>query len=185
MSKILAIIASPRKDGNCETLINAITDGAMGLSTNILDIIHLNSLRFTNGCQACMECKKTGSCVTKDDLSPILDLIRDADSLIVATPMYFGHSSSQYRMLEDRMYSFLENDGNCTLAKGKKLVTVVTCGKDKGTAEIVANNIERVYTNYFGLIPSGKIVMVDHGSKNAAKNNESLLEEAKLIGKKL
>ena len=79
MSKILAVIASPRKDGNCATIVDAITDGAMGLSPNTLDIVNLNTLRFTNGCQACMGCKLTGSCVTKDDLIPVLDLVRGAD----------------------------------------------------------------------------------------------------------
>ncbi|MCL2148441.1 MAG: flavodoxin family protein [Methanomassiliicoccaceae archaeon] len=185
MSKILAIVASPRKDGNCMAIVNAITDGAMGLSPNVLDIIDLNALRFTNGCQACMGCKLTGSCVTKDDLLPILGLVRDADSLIVATPVYFGHSSSQYRMLEDRLYSFIDKDGSSLLPKGKKLVTVVTCGGDSKAAEAVAGEIERVYADYFSFRPVGRIVLADKGSKHAAENNDALMDEARALGKKL
>jgi len=185
MSKILAIVASPRKDGNCVTIVNAITDGAMGLSPNVLDIINLNNLRFTNGCQACMGCKLTGMCVTKDDLLPILSLVKQADSLIVATPVYFGHSSSQYRMFEDRLYSFIENDGSSTLKKGKKLVTVVTCGGDTEAAEAVANDIENLFVNCFSFKAVGRIVLSDKGSKHAAEKNDELLERAKLLGKKL
>jgi len=185
MSKILAIVASPRKGGNCETIVNAITDGAMGLSPNVLDITNLNTLRFTNGCQACMGCKLTGSCVTKDDLLPILNSIKGADSLIIATPVYFGHSSSQYRMLEDRLYSFIEKDGSSLLPKGKKLVTVVTCGGDSSVADAVADDIERVYTNYFSFKPVGRIVLSDKGSKHAAEKDDELLEKARLLGKKL
>jgi multimeric flavodoxin WrbA len=185
MSKILAIIASPRKGGNCETIVNAITDGAMGLSPNVLDIINLNGLRFTNGCQACMGCKLTGACVTKDDLQPILGLIREADSVIIATPVYFGHSSSQYRMLEDRLYCFIDKDGSSLLQKGKKIITVVTCGGDVAAAETVADDIERVFVNRFAFKSAGRIVLADKGSKHAAENNDELLEEARLLGKKL
>jgi multimeric flavodoxin WrbA len=185
MSKILAIVASPRKGGNCDTIVNAITDGAMGLSPNVLDIINLNSLRFTNGCQACMGCKLMGTCITKDDLQPILSLIRSADSVIVATPIYFGHASSQYRMLEDRLYCFIEKDGSSLLPKGKKLVTVVTCGEATDTAEKVADEIEKMYVKYFSFKPVGRIVLTDKGSKHAAENNDELFEKARLLGKKL
>ena len=185
MSKILAVIASPRKVGNCETIVNAITDGAMGLSPNVLDIIKLNDLRFTNGCQACMGCKLTGSCVTKDDMLPILNLVKQADSVIIATPVYFGHASSQYRMFEDRLYSFIEKDGSSLLPKGKKLVTVVTCGGDTRAAETVADDIEKIFVNYFSFVKVGRIVLSDKGSKNAAEKNDELLEKARLLGKKL
>lgn len=185
MSKILAIIASPRKGGNCETIVNAITDGAMGLSPNVLDIINLNSLRFTSGCQACMGCKLTGACVTKDDLQPILNLIKEADSLIVATPVYFGHSSSQYRMLEDRLYCFIDKDGSGLLPKGKRLVTVVTCGDDAETAESVADSIEEVLVGLFSFRPTGRIVLTDKGSKSTAENSDELLEKARALGKML
>ncbi|MCL2296500.1 MAG: flavodoxin family protein [Methanomassiliicoccaceae archaeon] len=185
MSKILAIVASPRRDGNCETIVNAITDGSMGLSPNVLDIINLNALRFTNGCQACMSCKSTGSCATKDDLSPILDLIKGADSLIVATPVYFGHSSSQYRMLEDRLYCFIGKNGLSTIPKGKKLVTVVTCSGKSSVAKAVAEDIENMYVNCFSFDPVGSIVLSDGGSKHAAEDDDELLERARLLGKKL
>jgi multimeric flavodoxin WrbA len=185
VSKILAIVASPRKGGNCETIVNAITDGAMGLSPNVLDIINLNSLRFTNGCQACMGCKPAGACVTKDDMQPVLGLIKEADSVVVATPVYFGHSSSQYRMFEDRLYCFIGKDGSSLLPKGKKLVTVVTCGGDTAAAEAVADDMEKVFVNCFAFKPVGRIVLADRGSGQDAENNDELLEKARLLGKKL
>ncbi|MCL1811745.1 MAG: flavodoxin family protein [Methanomassiliicoccaceae archaeon] len=185
MSKIVAIIASPRKNGNCKAIVDAITDGAMGLSPNVVDIVDLNALRFTNGCQACMGCKSSGSCVTKDDLLPVLDLIREAEALIVAVPVYFGHSSSQYRMLEDRLYSFIGKDRKGTLAKNKKLVTVVTCGGESGIAKAVADDIERIYVNYFSFEPVGRIVFSEMESGHVAEKDDELLERARLIGKKL
>jgi len=185
MSKILAIVASPRRGGNCSAIVNAITDGAMAFSTNVLEIITLNTLRFTSGCLACMGCKLTGSCVTKDDLSPLLSLVKESDTIIVATPVYFGHATSQYRMFEDRLFSFIDNDGSSTLPIGKKLVTVVTCGEDTEIAETVADEIEWLFVNYFSFKTMGRIVFADRGSKRAAEKNPELLERAKLIGRKL
>ena len=185
MSKILAVVASPRRGGNCVTLANAITDGAMGHSTNMLEIVNLNTLRFLNGCQACMGCKITGSCVIKDDLLPLLKLVKESDSIVVATPVYFGHASAQYRMFEDRLFSFIEDDGSSTLSSGKKLVTIVTCGEDTEIAEAIADEIEDLFTEFFSFKPVGKIVLTDNGSKYAAKENDELLEYAKQLGKKL
>lgn len=185
MSKILAIVASPRKGGNCETIVDAITDGTMGLSLNVLDIINLNAFRFANGCQACMGCKLTGLCATNDDLQPVLNLIKEADSLIVATPVYFGHSSSQYRMLEDRLFCFIGKDGSSLLPKGKKLATVVTYGRDHGAAKAVADGIERLFVERFSFEPIGKIVFSDNGSEHAAEKDDELLEKARLLGKML
>lgn len=185
MSKILAVVASPRSDGNCVSIVNAITDGAMGYSTNVLEIVNLNTLRIMCGCQACMGCKITGYCVTRDELTPLLNMVKRSDTIIVATPIYFGHASGQYRLFEDRMFSFIDNEGSSALPGGKKLVTVVTCGEDTEIAEAVADEIEDLFTEFFSFKAVGRFVHTDNGMKHAAKKNDELMENAKQLGKRL
>jgi len=77
-----------------------------------------------------MTCKtKLDRCVLKDDLTEVLESLRQADVLVMATPVYFSDVSSQMKGFIDRMYSFLTPDYRTSseksrLAPGKKLVFI-------------------------------------------------------------
>lgn len=182
MSSVVAIIASPRKDGNSSAIVNAILDGAMGLSTNIIKIHHLNKLNYVRGCQDCLECKKVGKCITADDLTEVLEDVRNADAVIVSTPLYFGQPAAQYRLFEDRTYSFLNTDFTSNIGPGKKVITVVTYTADQEKAQGVADRIEDLFVNAFKAESSGKIVYRDNGSRDTAQNDSSILKTARDLG---
>jgi multimeric flavodoxin WrbA len=57
-------------------------------------------------CRSCGGCSKTGRCVVKDDMTPIFDAIREADRIIVATPIYFMGPSAQLKAMIDRCQAF-------------------------------------------------------------------------------
>ncbi len=68
---VIGINASPRKNANTQTLVEAVLQGAAekGADTRL---IHLRDLAI-NGCLGCEGCKKhPGKCVQKDDLTPLL-----------------------------------------------------------------------------------------------------------------
>ncbi len=184
MTKIAVLIASPRKDGNSEALVNAMTDGAMGLSTNEIYLYHLDGLKIVHGCKACGYCKTHDKCVQNDDLTPILDDIASADGVIVSTPLYFGHAASQYRVLEDRFYSFMDEKFRSKLTSGKKVAVIVTCAGTSNGAENCANNIEDVF-KMFGFESIGKLVYSEMEGNGHAKNNEEFLSKAREIGRLL
>lgn len=184
MSNILIIQSSPRSSGNSGKIIASLTNGAMGLSTNIIDLVHLNNLRFVNGCQACDKCKTTNSCVLVDDLTPILESISLAESVVISTPIYFDTASSIYKRLEDRMYCFLDKDGKSTIPAGKKLAIIVTCSSGNNVAEAEAERIRKVFVDTFKFNLVGKIVFAYTGDDGVEKNAD-ILNQAVSIGKKL
>jgi len=72
--------------------------------------------------------------VLKDDLTQVLDSLRDADLLVMATPVYFSDVSSQLKGFIDRMYSFLTPDYRTSSEKsrfspGKKLAFIQMQGR--------------------------------------------------------
>jgi len=101
--KAIAINGSPRKGWNTETLLKEALRGAesAGAETRL---VQLYELGYT-GCKSCFGCKRKGAqschCVVKDDLSPVLDEILEADALFLGSPIYFGRITGQ-------MISFLE-----------------------------------------------------------------------------
>ena len=90
---VIGINGSPRKTWNTATLLEKALEGAasQGAETGI---VHLYDLDF-QGCTSCFACKleggkKYGQCAVKDDLTPILDAIAEADALVLGSPIYFG-----------------------------------------------------------------------------------------------
>lgn len=182
MSNIVAIISSPTKsNGNGEAIVKSILQNVPEGST--YKIFRINELENINACQACMGCKSAGRCVRKDDLTPVLDAIAEADSVIVSGPDYFGHMCAQYRILEDRMYGFMGPQMALNILAGKKCATIVTCASGVDGAKIISENLNRVMSFYFKMDIVGEIVysVLD----GPAAESDVIKEQAAIIGAKL
>lgn len=122
MKKVLILNASPRKKWNTAMLLHKTEEAALAKGFHV-KYVDLYDMTFT-GCRACMACKKKGAipnkCYWKDDLSPLLDEIFEADHLILGSPIYLGDTTSQFHALLERMdfVSLSYNDYSCTY-KGK------------------------------------------------------------------
>jgi len=99
--KVIGIVGSPRKNGNTELLtkhtLKAISQE--GLDT---ELIRLAGLRI-GPCTACMACKKEETCSIKDDLFPIYLRMKEADGVILASPVYYGSATSLIKGLMERV----------------------------------------------------------------------------------
>ena len=181
MSKIVAVISSPRKGANSETIVNAMVEAAKGKGHEV-KVFDVASMKDRRGCIACMGCKKAGKCVLKDELTPVLDAIREADGLILSTAVYFGQPTGQYRLLEDRFFSFIDGSFTPNIAAGKKLAVVVTAGS--AGADDLAAQITGRMVNYFKFDPIGNITMTGGNPPHEAEQNPDLLAKAAEIGSK-
>ncbi len=184
MPKIVAIVTSPRGNGNSEAILDAMTDGAMGLFTNEIELVNINKLKFFSGCQACERCKTAGHCVINDELITILESIREADGLIISTPLYFGEVSALFKVLQDRMYSFFNADLTPNIPAGKKVAVIVSCSGDTDRAEHVAKKVESFFVDMLKCVSFGTVVYSDEMGAKPAAFNKDVLVEAKTIGKK-
>ena len=109
--KVIAINGSPRKKWNTATLLEKALEGAEteGAET---EIIHLYDLNF-KGCTSCFACKlkdgkSYGKCAMKDELTPVLDRLKDADAVILGSPIYLGNSTGEMRSFMERyIFPFL------------------------------------------------------------------------------
>jgi multimeric flavodoxin WrbA len=123
--KIVAVLGSPRPQGNSTTLARTFLEAAREQGAETREFL-LNQMDF-KGCQACMTCKtKTNTCSLDDDLAPVLEALRETDVLVLASPVYFGDLSSQMKAFFDRTYSCINPDFSCRLPVGKKAVIILT-----------------------------------------------------------
>lgn len=88
MEKVLFICASPRKNGNTSQVISKCADVVEenGLET---EVVYLRGENIQS-CRACGKCARIHKCKIDDGLNDIIDKIKEAKGLIVATPVYFG-----------------------------------------------------------------------------------------------
>ncbi|AIZ56584.1 iron-sulfur flavoprotein [Candidatus Methanoplasma termitum] len=180
---IVAIVASPRK-GNSNAIVGAMTDAAKKNGKDV-KIYYLNKLSNAKGCQACMGCKKSVGCVVKDDHAEILNEMRKAEGVILSTPDYFGEACGQFRLFQDRFYSFLGAGMASNIDPGKKLAVVVSCGGGVDGAKALADKLEKSMVNYFKFVSVGKMVFTGGNAPDEASKNKAILDEAAAIGKKL
>ena len=104
--KIVCLLGSPREKGNSAIVANRFCATAERLGAGV-QVFALNKLEY-RGCQACMACKtKLDHCVLEDDLTEVLEAVRETDVLVLASPVYYGDLSSQMKGFIDRSYSYL------------------------------------------------------------------------------
>ena len=128
--KIACVLGSPRKTGHSATIARHFLDKAENLGAKS-QTFYLNGMHYF-GCQACYACKKKSDrCVVRDDLTDVLDAVRQADVLVLATGTYFGEVTGQLKGFIDRTFSFLKPDFHdnpqpSRLEPGKKMVFIVS-----------------------------------------------------------
>ncbi len=98
--KAIGIVGSPRKNGNTEILtqhaLKAIAEE--GLDTELVRLAGLD----IRPCDACMVCRKGEPCPIDDDLLPIYSKMKEADAIILASPVYFGSATALIKALMER-----------------------------------------------------------------------------------
>lgn len=98
--KVLALIGSPRKKGNTETLLRAVLQGAEAAGGEI-ELIRLCDLHILP-CIGCGGCDKTGECVLQDDMQAMYPKILESQRVILASPIYFYGITAQAKGFVDR-----------------------------------------------------------------------------------
>lgn len=102
--KVIAFNGSPRKGGNTEVLLEETLKGIREVGHEIL-LFKLNEMNI-RPCQDCGGCENTGVCVVKDDMVMISAAIREAERIILASPIFFFGVSAQAKAMIDRCQAF-------------------------------------------------------------------------------
>ena len=109
MSKIVVLMGSPRKGGNTDLLASAFAEGAS--AKHEVKVIRVADYKINPciGCNACFA-KEDHSCFQKDDMAKIYEKLKQADTLVIASPVYFYGLSAQLKALVDRLHNPIRNE---------------------------------------------------------------------------
>jgi len=187
--KMVCLLGSPRPKGNTTAMAAKFCEAAEGLGAEVTTFA-LNKLKY-RGCQACMTCKtKLDKCVLKDDLAEVLETIRDAEILVLTTPIYFAEISSQLKAFIDRTYSYLipdyaTNPSPCRLSPGKKLVFIEAQGHpDESLFADVFPRYDTIF-KWYGFKESHRIRACGVRDKGDVEAREDVMKLAEETARKI
>lgn len=166
--KTIALIGSPRKEGNCDQLVSKLFDNIEGFTKKF----YLNNvdLQF---CNACQECQK-GDCVKDDDGRKIIDEMLDSDIIVFASPIYYGQMSAQAKTIVDRFYMISQNPEKSL--KGKKVIPIFTQANPGDTFDGYIKSLETMPFAYMGMEVIDTII-----AKGATGKGEGIEDALKKI----
>jgi arsenate reductase len=133
---VLGLLGSPRKKGNTNFLLSTFLEAAKkkGARTLTIDVTKKNILP----CKEYTVCEKKGFCPIDDDVrEEIYPLLRRADVVVVATPIFFYNMTAQLKALVDRCqmfwarkYKLKLKDPGANMRRGFLLSVGATKGKN-------------------------------------------------------
>ncbi|MCQ2070216.1 MAG: NAD(P)H-dependent oxidoreductase [archaeon] len=180
---VTIVISSPRKGGFGDMIAERIISGIVSKGKDV-KVHRLNEMVEYRQCQNCEVCKGNGGkCVLKDDISPIIDDIRDSEGIVHVTSINFNEMNGLFKMYFDRLYAFLDISASTIMPKGKKIATVVTASADQASADRVSKDLEKVMVEHFFCEPVGRIGYCTWMMPMGVFADESVLEDAEAIGK--
>ena len=182
--KIVAVMGSPRPQGNSTRLAQAFLDAAQELGA-VTKAFRLNQIEF-QGCQGCMGCKtESEACVLEDDLAPVLAAIKEADLLLLASPVYFGDISGQLKCFFDRTYSYVTPDFSSRVPPGKKAVMVLVQGNpDLFSFDDIFPRYQR-WLKFFGFHPVYLLRAMGAREPGDLDKQPAILEEAASLAREV
>ena len=155
--KILAIIGSEKKnaESNTVSLANLLIEKISNVHVDTTAEIIVLGEQNISFCKACMTCNNSGQCCIDDDLHIIITKIREADAVILGSPVHVGHVSGMYKNFLDRIFVYMHTFGFL----GKPFVTIVS-GNGSGEKETLK------YMNHtallLGMIHKGSLVKLNN-----------------------
>ncbi|MBP1747965.1 MAG: putative NADPH-dependent reductase [Deltaproteobacteria bacterium] len=101
--QVLALIASPRTLGNCETFAKEISRHIP--EPHALKLLRLTSLKI-RPCRACYGCVMGNPCPEEDDMQFLLGELAGADAVILSSPVYYLGANAMIKSVCDRGFLF-------------------------------------------------------------------------------
>lgn len=179
MSKNIVVLSgSPRKNGNTVRLADAFIEGANAAGKEI-SLFPVAELQI-GGCRGCGYCfKNQGACIQKDDMPPILDALRQADALVLASPVYYFGVTAQIKLAIDRFFALLEVG-----MPVKRAALLMTCGDSSASVTDPSVSMFRHICSYQKWEEAG--IIIAPGLQNPGEiEGRKELEMARRLGESI
>ena len=169
---VIAINGSPHANGNTwlalQTVGEVLKKEGFGF-----EILHIGNKNI-HGCIACRQCMNNtdGKCSINDDLNRFLPAIKEADGIILGSPVYYSGIAGTMKCFLDRAFYVAGSNGNWFRHKvGASVVAVRRTG-----GSVTFDSLNHYLNIAEMIIPSSNYWNVIHGREigEAAQDSEGI-----------
>lgn len=179
--KILILNGSPRLKGNTAALIDEFTIGAEEEGNTVVRF-DLQEM-YIHPCLGCFGGGKNpeSPCVQKDDMNKIYPAYKEADIVVLASPLYYWNISGQLKCAFDRLFAVAECDENYANPKKDCVMLMAAEGNSERNFKPVVDYYKALLSHLrwkdYGMVLAGGNMSI--GDIN---NKSEQLEEARKLG---
>jgi multimeric flavodoxin WrbA len=187
--KVLGIAGSPRIDGNTDLLLKEFLAGAAAAGA-VTKAIFLRDLCVAP-CRHCGGCLKTGRCVVKDDMQWLHTELREADCVVLASPIFFMGVTAQAKAMIDRCQALwvlkyvLKLPVALNPRKKRQGFFISVGGMGRQNLFEPALATVRSFFKVLDLIYAGELLFYRIDEKGAIARHPTALQQAFLAGERL
>lgn len=177
MGKIVVLAGSPRKNGNTDRLVEAFAKGAE--KNNTVEVISVSdhNVKPCIGCNSCFE-RDENRCFQDDDMTEIYEKLNEADTLIIASPVYFYGISAQLKAVIDRLHTPMRNRFHI-----KKLGLILVGAAELPELFDAIITEYRLILSFFKLEDAGMVLI--RGAKEKGDVKDEDLNKAFILGESI
>lgn len=177
--KVLVVSSSLRAGSNSEILAQSAAKGAREAGHDVSEIsLKDKKIEF---CKGCLACQNSGKCVIGDDMEDMREMVKKADAVVFATPVYYYGMSGQLKTFLDRCNPLYISDYSF------RDIYLLTASAEDG--DEVYQTTKAGIQGWIDCFPKAKLCgLLSGGGVNNPKEisfNEELIESAYALGKNI
>jgi multimeric flavodoxin WrbA len=187
---VLGLAGSPRRGGNSDILLDEALAGAREAGANTEKLV-LEGLSI-RPCQNCDGCLHTGVCIIDDDMQDIHHRLKEADRLVLGTPVFFLGLPAQAKAMVDRcqalwMEKYILKRRNMFARDGSRRKGLwLSVGGMKGAGNFDGSRM--TVKSFFATLDvefSGELFYPQIDAYRSILSHPAALKEARMAGKSL
>lgn len=177
--KVLFINGSPHARGCTATALGVVAD-VLRQSNIDTEIIHVGH-KDIRGCVGCGKCRELGRCVFDgDEVNQVAQKFREADGIVIGSPVYFGAVSGTMTSFLNRLFYSLPAE-----VKRMKVGAAVVSARRAGTSAAF-DQLNKYFLHGEMPIASSRYWNMVHGSvaSDVVKDEEGL-QTMRVLGRNM
>lgn len=181
--KVIAINGSPKKEGNTFNALNIVGNEISSAGIDF-EILHIGN-KMIHGCIACGKCaiNQDQKCtIITDELNEWIQIIKDADGIILGSPVYYSGIAGTMKCFLDRLFYVSTSNGN--LFRHKVGAAVVAVRRSGGSSTIDSLNHYLSYSEM--ILATSNYWNIIHGRTPGEVNHDTEgVQIMRLLGKNM
>lgn len=171
--KTLIINGSPRKGGDTEALINALTAQLEG---------EIRTIGWRDDISPCVDCRwcwENDGCAIRDGMQAVYEYWRECDNVVFASPVWFSSLSGPALNIASRFQmSFIARFRRKIPSPAVKNGVLILVGAQPGTEAIPEQNARTILRNMNVKVPLIAVIKSMNTDNVPAKDDMAALEMA-------